>query len=152
MVAELSPIELQTWLEWAGARLIAMPGSRTRPAEPYIVWPEYSQNTSEVLNFRSALPLRASAPSSEEIPIVDEILLLPNTCSDVYKRRLLHARSLVHPISHKYLYRWTRLAEILHTSPARVKSLHSKGLTEAARKADKSRVCRIATFFRERAA
>ena len=78
MPCTLSPQELQAWLEWAGARLIAMPGGRTRPAEPHVIWPEYSQEKFEILTFRSALPLRAAAPSSAEIPIVEEILLLPN--------------------------------------------------------------------------
>lgn len=143
----LTPPVLQNWLEWAGARLIAMPGARIKPKEPKVIWPEYDQEKFEILSFRAAIPIRAGAPSSTEIPIVDEILLLPNVCDDIYKRRILHARSLVHPISRRYLYNWKRISELLHTSPSIVKSLHVKGLKEACMKADPEHVCRIASFF-----
>ena len=149
MVNDLSPSDLQTWLEWAGARLIAMPGGRIAPAQPHVIWPEYSQETFQVLQFRGGVPLRAAAPSSTEIPIVDEILTFPNVCERDYIRRTLHARSLVHPLNGRYLYKWSRIATLLDVKPTTVKVWHRNGLKEMAEKLEKSRICRVAAFFAE---
>jgi hypothetical protein len=143
---QLTPTELQIWLEWAGARLIAMPGPRIKPADPKVIWPDYEQEKFEVTTFRGALPVRAVAPSSKEVPIVEEILLLPNVCEHSYTRRVLHARSLVHPINGRYLYRWTRIAELLAVKTYTVRRWHKDGLLEVISKAPRDRVCRIAAF------
>lgn len=141
---DLTPDELQTWLEWAGLRLVAMPGQRTGPADLKIIWPEYSQDQFEILDFRRSVPLRASGPSKDEIPIMDEILLLPNLASDVIRRRILHVRLLIHPIRGHNLYSWTSVSKILHSSPKRVKRLHSLALLEVSRKVPTNQVCRLA--------
>jgi hypothetical protein len=144
MSYRLTPDELRVWLEWAGARLIAMPGGRIGPANYKVYWPEFSQETFQVLEFRKIAPLRASAPSKDEIPLVDEILTFPSVCKDIYTRRVLHVRALVHPVNHRYLYKWTRIAELLHTDRQTVRNWHAKGLREVVAKADPVKVCRIA--------
>ena len=148
-MSQLTPIELQSWLEWAGARLIAMPGGRVGPKDYRVAWPEFSQDTHEVLKFRNQTPLRVAAPSSAQIPIVDEILALPNVCSRDYIRRVLHIRALVHPIHGRHLYPWTRIAKLLQSSPQLVKSWHAKGLREVVEKAPPDKVCLIFTFMQE---
>ncbi len=145
-MVDLTPQELQVWLEWAGARLIAMPGGRIGPAKTRVIWPEYAQETFEVLDFRTALPIRAAAPSSKEIPIVEEILLLPNVCAHDYTRRVLHARSLVHPINGRYLYKWTRISALLEVKAHTARRWYKEGLDEVIRKAPHDSVCRIAAF------
>ncbi len=147
----VGPREVQDWLEWAGARLIAMPGAKTRPASPHVVWPEYSQDQYELLAFRRALPIRAAAPTPDEIPMVDLILELPNVCERVIVRRILHTRCLMHPIRLTPIYRWSRIAELLDVKVYTVKRLHAEGLVEAAKKADPNKVYRISAFFRARA-
>lgn len=142
---------LQTWLEWAGVRLIAMPGPKVRPSDPKVIWPEYSQDNFEILTFRRALPVRVGAPTPKEIPIVDEILQFPNACERAVVRRILHVRSLMHPVRGTYLYKWSRIAELLDVKVYTVKRLHVEGLKEASEKADPKRVCRITAFFSETA-
>lgn len=142
----ICPEELKSWLEWAGARLIAMPDSGIRPKEYKVAWPDYAQETFQVLEFRGVAPLRANAPSSAEIPIVDEILILPNLCTKEPIRKVLHCRSLVHPVRNVYLYRWTKIAELLNVKVHRVKYWHKIGLEEVCRRADPAKVCRIRQF------
>lgn len=153
----LDPATLQTWLEWAGARLIAMPGPRTGPKEPKGFWPaEFSQDKFQVLEFRGGLPIRAGAPSAEEISWVDEILLLPNVCERDVVRRIIHTRLLIHPIRGTHLYTWTSIAKKLSIGPHKIrpytiKKLHRDGLKEVCEKTDPARVCRIAPFMASRA-
>lgn len=122
--------DIQFWLEWAGARLIAMPEPRIKPAEPHVIWPEYSQDTREVTNFRGFVPLRASAPAKDEIAMVDKILLLPNVISRTNVRRVVHVRSLIHPVNYRHLYSWVRISRLLHTSPYTAKTWHKRGIEE----------------------
>ena len=143
----LTPEELRIWLEWAGARLIAMPGLRIGPAKTKVIWPDYAQETFQILDFRGALPVRAAAPSSKEIPIVEEILLLPNVCEKNYTRRVLHARSLVHPINGRYLYRWPRIAELLDVKIHTARRWYKEGLVEVTKKAPRDKVCLISAFI-----
>ena len=144
----VTPTELKDWLEWAGARLLAMPSPKIKPAEPHVIWPEYSQDKFEVLNFRGGMSLRANAPSKEEIPLVDDILLLPNVCKEQRVRRILHARALVNPVNGRYLYNWSRLAKLLQSNRDAIKRQHEKGLIEVIRKTPPGQICRIAVFFR----
>lgn len=143
----LTPVLLQEWLEWAGARLIAMPGRRIAPAEPTVIWPEYNRNAFEVLDFRRGLALRAVAPNKDEIDIVDEILLFPNVCTDVIVRRVLHTRALVHPLNGRHLFPWTRIAKLLSTDHKHVQRWHARGLTEVVAKLETARVCRVSAFL-----
>lgn len=128
--AGIEPLELQRWLEWAGAKFIALPCGRLRPAQPTVIWPEYAQDRHEVLEFRGRpnLGLHAAAPSAAEIPLMDEILLLPNLCPDIRARRAVRLRTLVHPISRRYLNPWPRTAEILHTNPQSARIFFNRGL------------------------
>lgn len=129
-----SPDELRAWLEWAGAKLIAMPGPRIGPKAPSTFWPDYSQELFQVLAFRSATPLRAMAPSSVEIPLMELILSFPALCTHQATRRVLHCRALIHPVKQRHLYRWDRIAELLDTKVYTVKYWHRRGLAEVARK------------------
>src|SRR5215467_6305488 len=122
--------QIQDWLEWAGARLIAMPEPRIRPADPHVIWPEYNQDQREVTDFRGRLPIRAAAPAKHEVAMVDKILLLPNIIDKPFIRRVVHVRSLVHPINYRHLYSWKRISTLLHTSPYHVKTWHAEGLQQ----------------------
>src|SRR6266576_2143840 len=139
----ITATELNEWLMWAGARLLAMPTSRIKPAQPHVVWPEFSQDQSEILSFRGKLPLRAMAPAAEEITIMDLILTLPNICQRPMTRRVLNARSLVHPINSRHLFSWRKIALMIHLNSQTAKAIHTKGLEEVMRKADPKIIARL---------
>jgi hypothetical protein len=146
-VVDLTPQELQVWLEWAGARLIAMPGPRIGPADIKVIWPEYSQEKFEILDFRNMTPLRAPGPSKDEIPIMEEILTLPALCSDPLKRRVLHSRALIHPVNSRHLYSWRKIALLLGRDAKTIKTWHTFALSEVCRRATNGSVCRIYAFM-----
>lgn len=147
-MSDLTPEELQGLLEWAGARLVALPTSKIRPNDIRVIWPDYSQNQFEILEFRKNAPLRASGPSKDEIPIMDEILLWPNLSTVEIRRRVLHARLLVHPIRGHNLLSWARLAKKIGSDPRTLKRAHEIGLIEVGRKIPESHVCRITAALR----
>lgn len=148
-MATIETYDLQTWLEWAGARLIAMPEPRIKPAQPRVIWPDYSQESGEMTVFRGQLSLRAAAPAKHEVAMVDKILLLPNICHLPNVRRVLQVRALVHPINYRHLYSWARISKLLHTSRYQVKKWHGDGLIEVVGRTPDTLLCEIKSFMDE---
>lgn len=142
-----TPDLISDWLEWAGVRLLAQPTNKIKPAGPKVIWPDFAQEVFQVLDFRSGNLLRASPPSAPEIPIMEEILLLPNLCAKVETRRILHARCLLNPLSYRHINSWTKIARLVHSNRESVRLDHQKGLLEVARKIPPPKVCRISAFF-----
>jgi hypothetical protein len=139
--------ELQTWLEWASARLLAMPGGKVKPAGLETLWPDYSQDRFQVLDFRAAITLRVLAPSSTEIPIMEEILFLPNLCTDTNTKRIIRLRSLVNPVSNRHLYKWPEIATKFTIKQYTARRLFDTGLREIARKANSATINQISAFM-----
>lgn len=150
MVALLDERTLQTWLEWAAVRLIAMPTGRLKPAQPRALWPDYVQDPLRDWDTKRSAQIRALAPSSAEIPIVDVIILLPNYCQMPEVRKVLHWRAQVHPLRGTHLLKWTWIADKLSVKTYTAKRWHKNGLTEVIDKTPKETVCRIAAFMETR--
>jgi hypothetical protein len=115
-------------LEEAGATLLALPGTG---------W-STRLKTSSLDIVRSALdaygwseaPIRPAIPSAEKISRMDEALgwvsLIPN---DKYVlRRVVGARSLVHPISDRHLFPWRRLGKVLGADHKAIQRWHAQGI------------------------
>jgi hypothetical protein len=86
------------------------------------------------------------------MPFVEEILRLPNLCSDVNVRRVLHKRALIHPTRGTHIFRWDRVAKDLHvTKLYTVKRWHKAGLIEVGEKITLDTVQRLVGFFDEMA-
>lgn len=143
----VDPDLINDWLEWAGARLLASPSNKIKPANPKVIWPDYAQDRFQLLEFRKGLSLRAPPPGASEIPIMETILLLPNLCAEVRTRRVLHLRSLVNPLSYRNINSWSKIAQAIHSNRETVRLLHQKGLEEVSQKVDIAIVCRVSAFF-----
>jgi len=129
VAARLFDAELVIYrLEEAGSALLAIPGSgwstRLRTSSLEIVRTaieSYGWTTSQI---------RPPVPSAEQITRMDEamswISLIP---IDRYVlRRIVGARSLVHPISQRHLYPWRRLAAALGADHKAVQRWHGQGI------------------------
>ena len=114
-------------LEEAGATLLALP--RTG-------W-STKLRTSSLDIVRSALEsygwssthIRPATPSADRISRMDEalqwLMLIPQ---DRYVlRRIVGARSLVHPISERHLFPWRRLGAVLGADHKAVQRWHAQG-------------------------
>lgn len=121
--------ELVTYrLEDAGAALLALPGTGWSPR----------LRTSSLEIVRTAIEsygwttnrIRPPVPSAERITLMDEamawISLIP---IDRYVlRRIVGARSLVHPVTERHLYSWRRLACALGADHKAVQRWHRQGI------------------------
>lgn len=128
---ETQPIDakLVTYrLEEAGATLLALPGTgwstRLRSSSLEIV-----RTAIESYGW-SAKKIRPPVPSAGRITRMDEamgwITLIP---LDRYVlRRIVGARSLVHPITERHLYPWRRLAAAMGADHKSVQRWHAQGI------------------------
>jgi hypothetical protein len=130
----LTPADLQNLLEWAGARLMALPKTGLKPIQVRVIWPEYSQDRFEVLDHRGGASFRAPIPPAAEITLMEQILLLPNVCEWELARRVLHLRAMVYPISYKYVYSWREIGGVIEKDHKTVKALHLRALREVIKK------------------
>jgi hypothetical protein len=115
-------------LEEAGAVLLALPGSgwstRMRSSSLEIV-----RAAIEGYGWTSNR-IRPPVPSAERISRMDEALewisLIP---IDRYVlRRIVGARSLVHPITERHLFPWRRLATALGADHKAIQRWHAQGI------------------------
>lgn len=100
-------------LEEAGATLLALPGTgwstRLRSSSIDIV-----RTALEAYGWQ-ATRMRPPVPSADKIDRMDEAMAWLGFIPDDNHvlRRVLGARSLVHPITDRYLYSWRRLGTVL---------------------------------------
>jgi hypothetical protein len=115
-------------LEEAGATLLALPGSG---------W-STRMRTSSIEIVRTALEaygwqtqrIRPVVPSADKIDRMDEAMAwIPLIPQDRYVlRRIVGARSLVHPITDRHLYPWRRLGAVLGADHKAVQRWHAQGI------------------------
>ena len=115
-------------LEEAGGALLALPGSgwstRLRSSSLDIV-------RTAIENYGwTSNHVRPPVPSAERITRMDEAMawlsLIP---VDRYVlRRVVGARSLVHPVSERHLYPWRRLGAVLGADHKAVQRWHAQGI------------------------
>ena len=139
---KFQPEELQQWLEYAGSRLLALGISSPFPKEPTIAWPAYAQDKAEAYGYTGE-KLRPARPGRFEIDLMDEILEFPSLVADIRTRRIINARALVAPVSDRYIYSWSKIAFMLHTSSSQVKRLHGLGLKEIVGKIPRTKIYSI---------
>ncbi len=119
---------VQFRLEEAGATLLAIPSTgwttKLRTSSIDIV-----RNAAEAYGWGEKT-LRPPAPDSAKIDRMDEALgwipLIP--LENYVLRRIVGARSLIHPLTEKYLYPWRRLAAALGADHKAVQRWHRQGI------------------------
>ena len=115
-------------LEEAGTALLALPGTgwstRMRTSSLEIV-----RDALENYGW-TASRIKPPVPSAETISRMDEALAwIPLIPLDRYVlRRIVGARSLVHPITERHLFPWRRLASALGADHKAVQRWHAQGI------------------------
>jgi hypothetical protein len=115
-------------LEEAGATLLALPGTgfstRMRTSSIEIV-----RTALEAYGWEAA-QIRPAVPAAEKIDRMDEamawISLIPRDRHVL--RRVVGARSLVHPITDRHLFAWRRLGAVLGADHKAVQRWHAQGI------------------------
>lgn len=138
--------ELQHWLEWAGSKLLALQITSPYPRPPSAAWPIYALDPNVAYGYSSER-LRPPSPTGRDIKFMDELLLWQNKINDVTTRRIVGTRLLVHPISNRYLFTWSKIAFMIHSDRRKVMRLHKSGLEELVAKVEKDKVYTIRAFL-----
>lgn len=115
-------------LEEAGATLLSLPGSGPGNALKTSKWPTV-HSTIEAYGWTGAR-LRPAMPEPARITRMDEALgwieAIPQ--ENYVLRRIVGARSLVSPLTGRYLFSWRRIGKILGADPRAVRRWHGKGI------------------------
>src|SRR4051812_18736112 len=131
--------EIEARLEHAGATLLALPATGTRPAGFRCAWPAIVHDFREAYGWNAAR-MRPPVPSPADIDMMDEALgwlaLIPN--DRFVLRRIVAARALVAPLtgrhlSGRHLYSWRRLGRVLGADHRAVQRWHADGIRCIAR-------------------
>jgi hypothetical protein len=115
-------------LEEAGATLLALPdtgySTRLRTSSLEIV-----RTALEAYGWTDAR-IRPAVPSADKITRMDEAMnWVPLIPPDRYVvRRVVGARSLVHPITDRHLFAWRRLGKALGADHKAVQRWHAQGI------------------------
>jgi hypothetical protein len=115
-------------LEEAGATLLALPGTgwTTRLRTSSI---ELVRTALEAYGWEAAR-IRPAVPPADKIDRMDEAMAwIPMIPHDRYVlRRVVGARSLVHPITDRHLFPWRRLGAVLGADHKAVQRWHAQGI------------------------
>lgn len=123
------PPELQLWLEFSGRTLLAMRLPSVKPKEPSAAWVPYIRDYYDAYG-RSALEIRVPLPTAAQIRLMDMIHELPKLLDDPIPRRLVQARSLVRPLTGRYVIQWIDLGKELKMDRRKCAHLHGLALAE----------------------
>ena len=118
-------------LEEAGRTLLALPntGPSTRLVQSGMEW---VRDASEAFATPERTRLRPAVPSANAITRMDEALAwIPLIPLDRYVlRRVVGARSLINPMTGRYLYTWRRLGTALGADHKAVQRWHAQGIAQ----------------------
>jgi uncharacterized protein DUF6362 len=116
-------------LEQAGATLLAMRERSPLPMAYGSNWPVVVHDSMEAYGWTGETP-RAAIPDARAITAMDRawawLRLIPRDKRVL--RRVVAARSLVHPVSGRALVSWPRLARILGCDKRAVQRWHAQGI------------------------
>lgn len=121
---------LEQRLEAAGATLLAMPQRGMGPRLRQVRWPESFAGERAAGEGADGRRLRPPVPTAADISRMDEtyswIGLIP--ADRVVLRRIVHARSLVSPLTGRHIYSWRKVAVLLGADHRAVQRWYLSGL------------------------
>ncbi len=138
-----TPEHLVALLEAAGRTLMSAAVRGLRPGGVRSFWPEILRSAEEIAS-ADVLPARGPTPSAGAITAMDTahawIRLIPldpprpGACErhsphgGAMLRRIVWARSLVHPVTGRHVYSWRKLGQHLGCSHESARSWHAQAI------------------------
>jgi hypothetical protein len=137
--SDISTFQIKTLLEWAGMKLLSLPNTRIKPEAYRNNWPKYIQDPDSIFSF-SHQRLRPAIPNGYEIDLLDKISNLILLVDKPIIRQILQARSLLNPISHRHIYHWMQIAELVNMDRRTIRRWHEIGLKQIIFKTNKIQI------------
>ncbi len=132
---KITNYDIQNLLEWAGEKLLSLPVANLKPKPYRSAWPEFKQETNQDFSHKS---FRPSPPNGNEIDTLDKIFALVVLIPDIHTRRIIQARSLINPITHRHVYHWLEIGELLNLNRKTLRRKYDSGLNLIATKSNSS--------------
>ncbi len=124
----LNPNDIQNLLEWAGEKLLSLPTQKVTPRSYRNSWPDYLN--SSLPNYFSGKTLNPIPPNSFEIDLMDNILSLILIIPDSISRNIVNTRCLISPITHKHIYHWSQISQLLGMSSRTLRRSYDFGINQ----------------------
>ena len=83
---------------------------------------------SELVSVAGKLARIRLNPSRLDIELMDEALVWPSLIPNLTTRRIVSARSMVHPVTDRPVFNWQRLSKALDADVRAIKRWHMEGL------------------------
>lgn len=133
VLVRANPEMIVACLEWAGSVLLSMNIRSPKPADYKVFWPEFPSDPNEAYGYTSER-LRIATPRATDIELMENIFTWLSLIDNVVARRIVCIRSLVTPVSERYVYHWSKIAILLHMDRRGVKRLHNLGIQDLSNK------------------
>lgn len=125
----VSPLLVSRRLEMAGETLLAMRTKHPGPAAHGSSMPDIVRDFRESYGWSNE-PVRAAIPSSADITRMEAtyawLQFIPQNRHVL--RRIVSARSLIHPVTGRQVITWTRLARLIGCDPRAIRRWHEQGI------------------------
>lgn len=141
-----SALEVRSWLQWAGSKLLTLPVGRIGPEGAKSSWLFQTVDDFAGAGY-TATRLKRESLTPTQINTMDEILRLTHLINDETTRRIVNARSLVRNLSGTNVYSYKKLSRLLALDPNTVKARYGRGVMEIVNKVPTSKVHRFRDFF-----
>lgn len=115
-------------LECAGRTLLSLPPSGYQPTGSVTIGWDVVRSYWEGYQSTSAPPIRPTAPSARDISEMDESYGWVPWIKSTGGRRIVQARSLIHPITDEFLFSWRRIADGMQVHHTQVQRLHAQAI------------------------
>jgi hypothetical protein len=138
MIDGMQPIDARyvvAALEDAGRTLLAMrfPRHGAPPRSARSGHPDVLHDYAEAYGWERDIAVRAAVPSREQITRMDEAIGWVMLIDNAARRRIVFARSLVHPVQDRHIYTWRRLGVAMGVDHKAVQRWHGYGIADIVR-------------------
>jgi len=125
----MTPEEIIGRLEEAGATLLAMHLPSYTPKGYGNSWPEPVHDYEEAYGY-TPTSMRAAIPNAATISRMDEAFSWIHYIPDdkFVLRRVVRARSLIHPTNYRHIYTWKRIARLVKADHRAIRRWYFQGI------------------------
>jgi len=125
--------DVRILLEWAGGKLLSLRLASPSPQGYRSFWPDYADDSTAYGYTKETM--RAPAVAPHEVRAMELILELPALyIHDITTRRIVHRRSLIAPLTGRYIHSYGAIAVEFHINARLAARIYLKGVGEIGRR------------------
>lgn len=118
----------------AGYTLACLPAHGVRPAGWGKGWGETLMDMDDLLTLTAESEVRPPMPTSAAITRMDEAFTWVQGISNDAWRRAILLWMMIHPLSHRHRYSWSKIGKVLGVSDKTAKTFFIRGIADITKK------------------